>query len=95
VRVPAAARSANSSGAAGPKGEHTFGIVQLGCGHPAVIVLHPGKSVSATLRRYEWECPDSGVTVTATRVLKVLSGAEYENMEQEEFDLLVSTGVAS
>jgi hypothetical protein len=95
VRVPAAARSTNDSGGAGSKGEHTFGVVLLGCGHPAVVVIHPGRSISATLKRYEWECPDTGATVTATRVLTVLSEAAYENMGQEAFDLLVSTGAAS
>jgi hypothetical protein len=59
------------------------------------VVIHPGKSLAAALKRYEWECPDTGATVTATRVLKVLSEAEYENMGQEAFDLLVSTGAAS
>jgi len=95
VRIPAAARSAYGSGVAGSKGEHAFGIVLLSCGHPAVVVVHPGKSIAATLKRYEWECPDTGATVTATRVLTVLSEAAYENMGQEAFDLLVSTGAAS
>jgi hypothetical protein len=95
VRVPAAARSTNGFGVTGSKGDHTFGVVLLGCGHPAVVVVHPGRSIAATLKRYEWECPDSGATVTATRVLRVLSEAEYENMGQEAFDLLVSTGAAS
>jgi hypothetical protein len=51
---------------------HTIGIVLLGCGHPAVVVIHPGKSLARILKRYDWECPDTGVTVTATRVLAVL-----------------------
>jgi len=59
------------------------------------VVVHPGRSIAATLKSYEWECPDSGATVTATRVLAVLSEAAYENMGQEAFDLLVSTGAAS
>ena len=95
VRVPAAARSTNDSGVASSKGEHTFGVVLLSCGHPAVVIIHPGRSIAATLKRYEWECPDTGATVTATRVLTVLSEAAYENMGQEAFDLLVSTGAAS
>ncbi len=94
VRVPVAARNPSGSGA-GSKGEHTFGVVLLGCGHPAVVVIHPGRSIAATLTRYEWECPDTGATVTATRVLAVLSETEYENLGQEAFDLLVSTGAAS
>jgi hypothetical protein len=93
VRVPVAARS--GSGGSGFKGEHTFGVVLLGCGHPAVVVIHPGRSIAATLKRYEWECPDTSATVTATRVLAVLSETEYENLGQEAFDLLVSTGAAS
>jgi hypothetical protein len=80
VRVPAAARNPNGSGHVGSTREHTFGVVVLSCGHPAVMSIHPGKSVAATLKRYEWECPDTGATVTATRVLKVLSEAAYENM---------------
>jgi hypothetical protein len=80
---------------AGSKGEHAFGVVLLSCGHPDVVVVHPGKSIAATLKRYDWECPDSGATATATRVLTVLSEAAYENMGQEAFDLLVSTGAAS
>ena len=95
VRVPAAARSTNSSQVAGAKGEHAFGVALLSCGHPAVLVIHPGKSIAATLERYEWECPDTGATVTATRVLTVLSEAAYENMGQEAFDMLVSTRAAS
>ena len=91
VRVPAAARSTSGSAVAGSRGEHGFGIVLLSCGHPAVVVVHPGKSVAATLKRYDWECPDSGATVSATRVLTVLSEAEYEKLSQENFDLLVST----
>ena len=38
---------------------------------------------------------DTGATVTATRVLAVLSEAEYENQGQKAFDLLVSAGAAS
>jgi hypothetical protein len=56
------------------------------------VVIHPGRSIAATLKRYDWECPDTRATVTATRVLTVLSGADYENMGQEAFDLLVATG---
>ncbi|MGA3354797.1 MAG: hypothetical protein ABSD85_16690 [Acidimicrobiales bacterium] len=92
VRVPSSARTPNGSGF---RREHTFGVVLLSCGHPAVVVIHPGRSIAATLKRYDWECPDSGATVTATRVLAVLSEAEYENLGQEAFDLLVSTGAAS
>jgi hypothetical protein len=93
VRVPATVRS--TSGPAGSTREHTFGVVLLSCGHPAVVIIHPGRSISATLKRYDWECPDTGATVTPTRVLAVLSEAEYENLGQEAFDLLVSTGAAS
>jgi transcription elongation factor Elf1 len=92
VRVPATAQNPNGSGSTP---EHTFGIVRLSCGHPAVVIVHPGKSIAATLKRYEWECPDTGATVTATRVLAVLSEADYESMGQEGFDQLVSTGAAS
>jgi hypothetical protein len=95
VRVPAAARNPNGSGRAGSTREHTFGVVLLSCGHPAVVIIHPGRSIAATLKRYEWECPDTDATVTATRVLTVLSEAEYENLGQEAFDLLVATGAAS
>ena len=95
VRVPAATRNPNRSGRAGSTREHTIGVVLLSCGHPAVVVVHPGKSIAATLKRYDWECPDSGTTVTATQVLAVLSEAEYENLGQEAFDLLVSSGAAS
>ena len=94
VRVPAAARNPSGSGA-GSTREHTFGVVLLGCGHPAVVIVHPGRSIAAALKRYEWECPDTGATVTATRVLTVLSEAEYENLGQEAFDLLVSTAASS
>ena len=95
VRVSASARNPNGSVHVGSKGEHTFGVVLLSCGHPAVVVIHPGRSIAATLKQYSWECPDTGATVTATRVLTVLSEAAYENMGQEAFDLLVSTGAAS
>jgi hypothetical protein len=93
--VPAAARRTNGSGGAGSTREHTIGVVLLSCGHPAVVVVHPGRSITATIKRYDWECPDSGATVSAARVLAVLSEAEYENLGQEAFDLLVSTGAAS
>jgi hypothetical protein len=59
------------------------------------VIIHPGRSIVATLKRYEWECPDTRATVTATRVLAVLSEAEYENLGQEAFDLLVAAGAAS
>jgi hypothetical protein len=95
VRVPAAARNPNGSGRTGSTREHTLGIVPLGCGHPAVVVVHPGRSLAATLKRYEWECPDAGATVTAMQVLAMLSWVEYENLGQEAFDMLVSRGVAS
>ena len=95
VRVPTAARSSNGSGVTGSKVEHTFGIVLLSCGHPAVVVVHPGRSIAAILKRYEWECPDSAATVTARRVLKVLSEAEWETLTDEDVDLLVSTVAAS
>jgi hypothetical protein len=94
VRVPAGACNPNGSGV-GSTREHTIGILLLSCGHPAVVIIHPGQSIAATLKRYEWECPDTGATVTAIRVLAVLSEAEYENLGQEAFDLLVSTGAAS
>ena len=94
VRVPAAARNP-SEGGAGSARAHTLGVVLLSCGHPAVVVVHPGRSISTTLKRYEWECPDTGAAVAATQVLAVLSEAEYENLGQEAFDLLVSTGAAS
>ena len=93
VRVPAAARNPSGSGS-GSMREHTFGVVLLSCGHPAVVVVHPGRSIAAILKRYDWECPDSGATVTATQVLAVLSEAEYENLGQEAFDLLVSSAAA-
>jgi hypothetical protein len=95
VRVPAAARSTIGSGGIGSKVEHTFGVVLLECGHPACVIIHPGRSIRATLKGHDWECPDTGATVTARKVLAVLSKAEYENMGQEAFDLLVSTGAAS
>jgi hypothetical protein len=95
VRVPADARSINRLGATGSRGEHSFGIVLLGCGHPAAVVIHPGRSITATLKRYEWECPDSGTTVSARRVLAVLSEAEWENMTDEAVQLLVSTRAVS
>jgi hypothetical protein len=59
------------------------------------VIIHPGKSVAATLKLYDWECPDTGAAVTATRVLAVLSEWDYETMGQEAFDLLVSRGTAS
>ena len=93
VRVPAAAR--DGSGGSGSSREHTFGVVLLSCGHPAVVIIHPGRSIAATLKRYEWECPDTGATVTLARVLTVLSEAEYENMTDEDVDLLVSTAAVS
>jgi hypothetical protein len=95
VRVPAAARNPNGFGVARSSREHTFGVVLLSCGHPAVVVIHPGRSIAATLKRYDWECPDTGATVAPTRVLAVLSEAQYENLGQEAFDLLVSSGAAS
>jgi len=94
VRVPASARDPDGSGA-GSTRKHTFGIILLSCGHPAVVIIHPGKSVAATLKLYDWECPDTGAAVTATRVLAVLSEWDYETMGQEAFDLLVSRGTAS
>jgi uncharacterized paraquat-inducible protein A len=94
VRVPAAARNPNGSGTRSTR-EHTLGIVLLSCGHPAVVIIHPGRSIAATLKLYEWECPDTGAAVTATRVLAVLSEAEYEDLGQDAFDLLVATGAAS
>jgi hypothetical protein len=95
VRVPAAGRSTNGSGGAGSTREHTFGVVLLGCGHPAVVIVHPGRSIAAIIKRYDWECPDSGATVTATRVLAMLSEAEWENLTDEDVDLMVSTAAAS
>jgi hypothetical protein len=95
VRVPAAARSTNGAGGVRAKREHTFGVVLLSCGHPEVVVLHPGRSLTAILKRSEWECPDTGAAVTATRVLTVLSEAEWENLTDESIELLVSTQAAS
>jgi hypothetical protein len=59
------------------------------------VVIHPGKSVAATLKRYDWECPDTGATVAARRVLAMLSETEWENLTDQEVDLLVSTAAAS
>jgi DNA-directed RNA polymerase subunit RPC12/RpoP len=95
VRVSVAARNPNGPGCASSTRERTLGVVLFSCGHPAVVVVHPGRSIAATLKRYDWECPDTGITVTPTRVLAVLSEAEYENLGQEAFDLLVSRGAAS
>ncbi len=83
------------AGHAGSTQEHTLGVVLLSCGHPAVVVVHPGRPIAATLKRYEWECPDTGDSATPTQVLTVISEADYENMSQEAFDLLISTGTAS
>jgi hypothetical protein len=94
VRVPAAARNPSGSGS-GSMREHTFGVVLLSCGHPAVVVVHPGRSIAATLKRYDWECPHTGTTVIATRVLAVLSENEWENLTDEDVDLLVATAAAS
>jgi hypothetical protein len=84
VRVPAAARTL----------EHTIGIIRLSCGHLAVVIIHPGKSIAAALKRYEWECPDTGATITATRVLAVVSETEWESLTDQDVDLLV-TGAAA
>jgi hypothetical protein len=92
VRVPAAARNPSGSGSGR---EHTIGVVLLSCGHPDVVIIHPGKSIAATLKRYEWECPETGATVDPTRVLTVLSKAEWENLTDEDVELLVSTAAAS
>jgi hypothetical protein len=59
------------------------------------VIIHPGKSVAATLKRYEWECPDTGGTVIPTRELAVLSEAEWENLTDQDVELLVSTATAS
>jgi hypothetical protein len=59
------------------------------------VIIHPGKSIVAALKRYDWECPDTSAAVTPTRVLAVVSETEYKNVGQEAFDLLVSTGAAS
>ena len=90
VRIPAAARNAYGSRVAGFTREHTLSLVLLSCGHPAVVVVHPGKSTTAVLKRYDRECPDTGAPVTPTRVLTVLSEAEWENLTDEDVDLLVS-----
>jgi hypothetical protein len=95
VRVQTAARNPNGSGRTGSTREHTFGIVLLSCGHPAAVVVHPGKSLTRILKLMKWECPDTGATVTATQVLTVLSEADWENLTDQEVDLLVSTGAAS
>jgi hypothetical protein len=89
--VPAAARE---STAFSSKREHTLGVVLLDCGHPDVVVVHPGRSIAATLKLYEWECPDTNTAAAVTRVVAVLSEAEYESMTDEDLDLLVSTGAA-
>jgi DNA-directed RNA polymerase subunit RPC12/RpoP len=96
VRVPAAARNPNGSGRTGSTREHTLGIVPLGCGHPAVVVVHPGRSLAATLKRYEWECPDTPAPPSRRcRCWQCSREVEYENLGQEAFDMLVSRGVAS
>jgi hypothetical protein len=75
--------------------EHTISVVLLSCGHPAVVITHPGRSIAATLKRYDWECPDTDATVTATRMLRLFSEAEWENVTDQDMDLLVSTAAAS
>lgn len=92
VRVPTAARHPNGSGHSGLTGEHTFGIVLLSCGHSAVVVVHPGRSLARILKQVEWECPDTGATVAATRALALLSEAEWEGISEQAFDLIVSNG---
>ncbi|MGO9197346.1 MAG: hypothetical protein ACLQK4_09485 [Acidimicrobiales bacterium] len=82
VRVPASARTR----------EHTFGIVLLSCGHPDAVVIHPGKSLARILKQVEWECPDTGTPVTASRVVTVLSQEEWEQLTEEAIDELVSAG---
>ena len=93
VRVPASAWNPNGRG--GSTREHTISVVLLSCGHPTVVVVHPGRSIAAILKRYDWECSDTGATVTATRVLRLFSEAEWENVTDQDIDLLVSTGAAS
>ena len=92
VRVPAGARNPNGSGS---RREHTLGLVLLSCGHPAVVIIHPGNSLARIIKQVEWGCPDTGAAVTATRVLTLLSEAKWESMTDEDVDLLVSTGAAS
>jgi hypothetical protein len=95
VRVPAAVRNPNGFSRGGSTREHSIGVVLLSCGHPAAVVVHPGRTIAATLKRHDWECPDTGATVTATRVLRLFSEAEWENVTDQDIDLLVPTGAAS
>jgi hypothetical protein len=59
------------------------------------VVVHPGRSIASTLKRCEWECPDTGASVAVTRVLAVLSEAEYENLTNDELGELVSAAAVS
>ncbi len=87
MRVPAASwRDAASEQA------HTIGLVLLSCGHPEAVIIHPGKSVTATLKKYDWECPNTSTAAAVARVLAVLSVAEFENLTDDALDTLVSTG---
>jgi hypothetical protein len=88
VRVPAAARNLNGSRTDGSAREHTIAVVLLGCGHPDIVVIHPGRSIAATLKRYEWECPDTSTATAVAGVLAVLSEAQYESMTDEDLDVL-------
>ena len=94
VRVTAAARHPNESGHVGSTREHTFGVVLLSCGHPAVVIF---------IRASRLPPPSSGTTGSARipeppslrrRVLAVLSENEWEKLTDEDVELLVSSAAA-
>ncbi len=91
VTVPAAVRRANgwegTTPAKARSTEHTLVLVQLECGHPDVVVVHPGKSIATEVRSTEWEC--EGVTVRASREIARFSGSEWNKLSTEQVVALV------
>lgn len=102
VAVPAGVRRENGwdgATAAGRNGasaggEHRLGLVLLDCGHPEVVVLHPGRTLRGTLKLCDFECPDTNTAVAVRRTLAVLSEQEWAALTDADVDALVEAASA-
>ena len=73
----------------GSREEHQIALVMLDCGHPEIVVVHPGKSLRGSVAEEEWECPETGTVVKASSIVAVFSGTEWEELSAARIDELL------
>lgn len=53
------------------------------------MVIHPGRSLRATIRSYDFECPETEVVVKVRAVLAEVCEEEWATLTDNDVDALV------